>query len=362
MTDESYIKLAIEIAKRGIGYVSPNPLVGCIIVKDDRIVGAGFHERFGENHAEINAISSSRENLEGATLYVNLEPCSHTGKTPPCVDKIIENKIKRVVIGTLDMNPVVSGKGVRKLKSAGIEVKVGILEKECIHLNRFFFKHITKKIPYVTLKAAQTLDGKIADIKGNSKWISSIESTRHVHAIRAQYDAILIGSGTVTRDDPQLTVRLTEGRNPRRIIVDSNLIIKTTNKVLVNNQDSNLILITSRNSLEKKRKIKKLISLGAHIIYSKYEGNGKLDLKYVLKELGKLNLNSILVEGGSTLFTSFIQQNLYDNFLIFLSPKIIGNGIPLTGDLGIQNIRDIHKLKLVNTEKIGDDVLIELAR
>ncbi|QQS35093.1 MAG: bifunctional diaminohydroxyphosphoribosylaminopyrimidine deaminase/5-amino-6-(5-phosphoribosylamino)uracil reductase RibD [Ignavibacteriales bacterium] len=362
MTDESYIQLAIEIAKRGIGYVSPNPLVGCIIVKDDRIVGAGYHEKFGENHAEINAISSSRENLEGTTLFVNLEPCSHTGKTPPCVDKIIEHKIKRVVIGTLDMNPLVSGKGIRKLKSAGVEVKVGVLEKECIQLNRFFFKHITKKIPYVTIKAAQTVDGKIADIKGNSKWISSIESRRYVHNLRSQYDAILIGAGTANKDNPLLTVRLTEGRNPRRIVVDTNLVLKTTHKLLTNNHDSNLIIITSKNSIDKKRKVKKLISQGAHIIYSKSAGNGYLDLKYMLKELGKLNLNSILVEGGSKLFTSFFQQNLYDNFLIFLSPKLIGSGVPLTGDLGVKNIKDIHKLKLVNSEKIGEDVLIELSK
>lgn len=362
MTDESYIQLAIEIAKRGIGYVSPNPLVGCIIVKGDRILGAGYHEKFGENHAEINALNSTKENLEGTTLYVNLEPCSHFGKTPPCVDKIIESEIKRVVIGTLDMNPLISGSGIKKLKAAGIEVKVGILEKECIQLNKFFFKHITKKIPYVTLKAAQTIDGKIADIRGNSKWISSIEARRYVHGLRAQYDAILVGAGTIAKDDPQLTVRLTEGRNPRRIIVDTNLVLNTTHKIFTNNHDSNLIIITSRNSIEKKRKIKKLISQGAHIIYSKSEGNGKLDLKFILKELGKLNLNSILVEGGSLLFTSFIQQNLYDNFLLFISPKIIGSGIPVVGELGIKNIKEIHKLKLVNAEKIGEDVSVELTK
>lgn len=362
MTDESYIQLAIEIAKRGIGYVSPNPLVGCIVVKDERIVGAGYHEKFGENHAEINAINSSRENLEGATLFVNLEPCSHFGKTPPCVDNIIEKKIKRVVIGTLDMNPLISGSGIKKLKSAGIEVKVGVLEKECILLNKFFFKHITKKIPYITLKAAQTIDGKIADTGGNSKWISSIEARRYVHSLRSQYDAILVGAGTVSKDDPHLTVRLTEGRNPRRIIVDTHLELKTTHRVLMNNHDSNLIIITSQGSVVKKRKIKKLISQGAHIIYSKSAGNGKLDLKYMLKELGKLNLNSILVEGGSKLFTSFVQRNLYDNFLLFLSPKIIGSGVPIVGDLGLKSIKNIHKLKLVNTEKIGEDILIELVK
>ena len=216
MTDESYIKLAIEIAKKGRGNVSPNPLVGCIIVKDERIIGAGYHEKYGENHAEINAINSAKESIEGSTLFVNLEPCSHQGLTPPCVDKIIENKIKRVVIGTLDMNPLVCGNGIKKLKAAGIDVKAGILENECTALNKFFFKHITKKIPYVTLKIAQTLDGKIADRKGDSKWISSLLSRRYVHELRSKYDAVLIGLGTVLKDNPSLTVRLTEGRNPRK--------------------------------------------------------------------------------------------------------------------------------------------------
>ena len=191
MTDESYIRLAIEIAKKGAGRVSPNPLVGAVVVKNERILGAGFHEKFGGKHAEINAIEKAKESIEGATLFVNLEPCSHYGKTPPCVDRIISEKIKRVVIGTLDMNPLTSGIGVKKLKSAGIDVKVGILEKECIGLNKFFFKYITKKLPYVSLKSAQTIDGRIADKSGESAWISSLQSRKYVHSLRAQYDAVL---------------------------------------------------------------------------------------------------------------------------------------------------------------------------
>ncbi len=191
MTDESYIRLAIEIAKKGAGRVSPNPLVGAVVVKNERILGAGFHEKFGGKHAEINAIEKAKESIEGATLFVNLEPCSHYGKTPPCVDRIISEKIKRVVIGTLDMNPLTSGIGVKKLKSAGIDVKVGILENECIGLNKFFFKYITKKLPYVSLKSAQTIDGRIADKSGESAWISSLQSRKYVHSLRAQYDAVL---------------------------------------------------------------------------------------------------------------------------------------------------------------------------
>ena len=287
MTDESYIKLAIEIAKKGRGSVSPNPLVGCIIVKDERIIGAGYHEKYGENHAEINAINSAKESIEGSTLFVNLEPCSHQGLTPPCVDKIIENKIKRVVIGTLDMNPLVCGNGIKKLKSAGIDVKAGILESECTALNKFFFKHITKKIPYVTLKIAQTLDGKIADSKGDSKWISSLLSRRYVHELRSKYDAVLIGLGTVLKDNPSLTVRLTEGRNPRRVILDTRLRLSTEHKLFSSNSDKKLVIVTSNKSKSKERKIKKIKSKGAEVIFVR-EDKGKLNLKNILKELSKI--------------------------------------------------------------------------
>ena len=196
MADESYIQLTIEIAKKGEGSVSPNPLVGCVVTKNNKIIGAGYHRKFGEEHAEINAINSATESLEGSTLFVNLEPCSYYGKTPPCVDRIIKEKIKRVVIGTLDTNPIISGNGVKALKKAGLEVKVGVLEKECLELNKFFFKYISKKLPYVTLKAAQTLDGMIADLNNYSEWISSEQSRKHIHSLRAKYDAVLIGSET----------------------------------------------------------------------------------------------------------------------------------------------------------------------
>ncbi len=362
MTDESFIKLAIEIAKKGNGKVSPNPLVGCVIVKDDRIIGAGFHERFGESHAEINAIENSKEDVEGSTLYVNLEPCSHFGKTPPCVESIIEKKIKRVVIGTLDMNPLVSSKGIKKLVDEGIEIKVGVLEKECISLNKFFFKFISQKIPYVTLKAAQTIDGKIADLRGDSKWISCSSSRRYVHELRAKYDAVLIGMGTVKKDDPNLTVRLTEGRNPKRIIIDTKLSLKLSHTLFINNNDKNLIIVTSKQSINKERKIKKITDRGAKIIFVKEENNGLLNLKQMLRELAKLNIASILVEGGSEIFTSFIKQKLFDDIFVFITPKIMGKGLPVVGDLGISSIRQSLKLKIAGTESVGDDILLELTK
>lgn len=362
MTDESYIKLTLELAKKGVGKVSPNPLVGCVIIKNERIIGAGYHEKFGGNHAEINAINSGREKIDGATLYINLEPCSHHGKTPPCVDKIIESKIKRVVIGTLDMNSLVSGSGVKKLKSAGIEVKVGLLEKDCIELNKFFFKYITKKVPYVSLKAAQTLDGKIADIEGNSKWISSNASRHHVHSLRAKYDAVLVGAGTVRADDPSLTVRLTEGRNPKRIILDSKLGLSTNHKIFINNNDKNLIIVTSNKNTQKKGRIKKLNSLGAEILFVKENRDGKINLKSTLRELAKIQIASVLVEGGSGIYSSFIKENLYDNIFLFITPKILGSGLQIVNNMGTGKLKNARKVRVANIEPIDDDLLVELEK
>lgn len=361
MTDESYIQLALEIAKKGIGEVSPNPLVGCILVKDDRIIGAGYHEKFGANHAEVNAIENAKESVDGSTLFINLEPCSHFGKTPPCVEKIIENKIKKVVIGTLDMNPLVSGNGVKKLKSAGIDVKVGVLEKECINLNKFFFKYITDKIPYVTLKAAQTLDGKIADIRGGSQWISSMESRKFVHHLRSNYDAVLVGAGTVEKDDPSLTVRLTDGRNPNRIILDNTLTLSTERRLFARNSDHKTILVTSKNN-EYKRKVKRLQSIGVKVLFARSDKDGNLNLKSVLKELAKNQIASVLVEGGSRVLSSFIKSGLYDDMYLFISPKIIGSGIPVVENIGVTSIKKTLKVKIKNYELKGDDLMLKLEK
>jgi diaminohydroxyphosphoribosylaminopyrimidine deaminase / 5-amino-6-(5-phosphoribosylamino)uracil reductase len=360
LTDESYIKLAIEIAKKGMGSVGPNPLVGCVIIKNERIIGAGFHEKYGGKHAEINAIESAIENVEGSIMFINLEPCNHQGLTPPCTDKIIESKIKRVVVGTLDMNPLVSGSGIKKLKSSGVEVKVGLLENECITLNKFFFKYIISGLPYVTLKVAQTLDGKIADVHGESKWISSAQSRKYVHELRSKYDAVLVGAGTVKKDDPNLTVRLVEGRNPRRIMIDTDLSIKSTNKLYLNNGDKKLIIVTSVKNSDKKNKIKRLTNCGAHLIFVNEEEKNKLNLKEVLKELGKMKISSILVEGGGGVFTSFVKKNIFDEILLFISPKILGSGLPVINNIGVKSIRNALKVKMGNCERIGDDFMVEL--
>lgn len=361
MTDESYIQLTIEIAKKGKGKVSPNPLVGAILVKDDKIIGAGFHEKYGESHAEINAINNSRQCVEGAALYVNLEPCSHYGKTPPCVDAIIKHKIKKVVIGTLDMNPLVCGKGIKKLKEAGIDVKAGVLENECIRLNKFFFKYITNKLPYVTLKAAQTLDGRIADKSRESKWISSLQSRKLVHTLRSEYDAVLVGSSTVLKDDPRLDVRLVEGRNPKKIILDTNLKLRTDHQIFKNVSDE-LLIVTSEQSISKIRKINKLQSAGAKILFVKQNKEGRINLKRTLQLLAKKNITSVLVEGGSEVFSSFVRESLFDEILLFISPKFLGEGIPVIKNIGVPGIKSALKLKINSLESSGDDILAELVR
>ena len=362
MADESYIQLTIEIAKKGEGSVSPNPLVGCVIIKDNRIIGAGYHQKFGEDHAEINAINSSVESLEGSTLYVNLEPCSHQGKTPPCVDRIIKEKIKRVVIGTLDINPLVSGNGVKALKKAGIDVKVGVLEKECIELNKFFFKFIKNKLPYITLKAAQTLDGMIADKNNYSEWISSSESRKYVHWLRARYDAVLIGSDTARKDNPKLTVRLIEGRNPYRVVLDSNLKLKNDLNIFKYSSDKKTIVITSEKNKSKLRKIAQLKKFGVKVLFAKSDVQERLQLKSVLKQLAKLQIISLLVEGGSKIYSSFLKQKLFDDIFLFVSPKILGNGLKTFSEIESKKLGDAVKLNIRRTQKIGDDLLIELVK
>lgn len=362
MTDESYIQLAIEIAKKGKGSVSPDPLVGCVIVKDDRILSAGFFEKHGGLHAELNAINSSLDDISDSILFINLEPCGSDGSNSSCVDEIIKHKIARVVIGTLDMNPAVSGKGIKQLKSAGIDVKVGVLENECVELNKFFFKFITKKLPYVTLKATQTIDGKIADSHHNSRWMSSLSSRRFTHSLRAKYDAVLIGSRTAELDNPRLTVSLTEGRNPKRIIIDTELTLSTRLKLFAGNPDKNLIILTAEASRQKKIKLNKLYNLGVKVFFVPNEGRKKINLKSALKKLAGSGITSLMVEGGSGLYTSFVKENLFDDILLFQNPRLLGTGLSFIGPLGIKSLKNAFKLKINSFEKVGEELLVELRK
>jgi diaminohydroxyphosphoribosylaminopyrimidine deaminase/5-amino-6-(5-phosphoribosylamino)uracil reductase len=362
VSSESYLKIALELAKKGLGNTSPNPLVGSVIVKNGRIIGAGFHEKYGKPHAEVNAIKSSKERLKGSTMYVNLEPCSHYGKTPPCADAIINHNIKKVVISSLDPNPLVKGNGVKKLREAGVEVEVGVLEEEARELNKFYFKHVKEKMPYLTLKAAQTLDGKIADIEGYSKWISSVESRRYVHELRSIYDAIIVGKNTVLRDNPSLNVRLVEGRNPKRILIDEKLEIPDTANAFKGSTKYPTFIITSEKNKNQAQKLENFQKQGIEIIFTGEDEKGYLNLESALKEISKFHISSILVEGGGKVFSYLVNKNLFDEISIFLSPKVLGNGISTFNGFERGSLKDALKLELVNTKLIGKDALLEFRK
>ena len=355
--DEYYMQRALRLARKGKGRVSPNPMVGAVIVRNNRIIGKGYHERFGENHAEINAIEGAGKPLKGATFYVTLEPCTHYGKTPPCVTRIIETRPSRVVIGTEDPNPLVSGKGIKILKEKGIKTEVGVLEESCRALNEIFFHFIQTKRPFVTLKFAQSIDGRIATITGHSQWISSQPSLQLAHKERALHDAVLVGLGTVLKDDPQLTVRLAKGRNPVRIILDSALKIPL-NAAVLKNQDmaKTLIAATTRGSLKKRLRLEKM---GIEILTIDRNLKGGINLRRLLDELGRRDISSILVEGGASIITSFLREKLANRMLVVIAPKIIGKGIEAVGDLRILKIDKALKLSYRKVMRKGDDIVID---
>ena len=349
--------IALHLARKGAGKVNPNPLVGAVIVNDGKIIGKGYHESYGKAHAEINAFKDAEtELIEGSTMYVTLEPCSHYGKTPPCVDQIIENRIKRV--GMVDPNPLVSGKGVKKLQEAGIDVTVGILEDKCKKLNEVFIKYITKKKPFVVLKTAMSLDGKISTTSGESKWITDKEARENVHILRNELTAIMIGIDTVIIDNPELTCRIPNGRNPIRIVVDSNLRIPYDSKILQTAKKFKTIIATTEKA--RKEKIHKLKDLGIIVIETKSK-NEKVDLKDLMHKLGNQNIDSILLEGGSTLNYSALESGIVDKILVYIAPKIIGGMKSKTpvGGSGISHLKDAFKVRELSTSIIGKDILLQ---
>ncbi len=352
-----YMRMAIRLAGKGIGKTSPNPMVGAVIVKDGKIIGRGYHKRCGDYHAEINAINNVKGSIRGSTFYITLEPCSHYGRTPPCVDTLIKKGLERVVVGTPDPNPEVNGKGIKTLRSKGIKVDVGILDSECMQLNEHYFKFIKSGIPYVTVKYAQTLDGRIATKTGDSQWISSEASRKYVHVLRSTNDGIMVGAGTVTADNPQLTVRHVKGKNPLRIIVDSKLRIPIKSSVLTDGNPHLTIIATTSNAPA--RKITAIKKLGAEVLIVKKERNGKVSFSSLLKELGKRDIMSVLVEGGSGMITSLLKVNLVDKMIIPISPRILGKGLEAIGDLNINKIKDAIKFSSFKTMKKGDDLIFE---
>ncbi|WP_166239550.1 bifunctional diaminohydroxyphosphoribosylaminopyrimidine deaminase/5-amino-6-(5-phosphoribosylamino)uracil reductase RibD [Paenibacillus turpanensis] len=357
MTDEFYMKLALQMASGALGQTGVNPVVGCVVVKAGRIVGMGAHLKRGEGHAEVHALNMAGAEAEGSTVYVTLEPCSHYGKTPPCASRLVQEKVKRVVIASLDPNPLVAGKGAALLREAGIDVSTGVLAEEASRLNEAFNKYIVHRLPFVTLKTASTLDGKIASRTGDSKWITGEQSRAFVHTLRHRHAGIMVGAGTVLADDPSLTTRLTvPALDPVRIIADSQLRIPLGAKVLQTEGTPAIILTTSAASDRKKAELERE---GAVVMEC---GSGPMvDLKLAMKLLGEREISSILLEGGGTLNGAMLQHRLIDKIMLFFAPKIIGGGklAPGTFDFdGAALMSEAVPLKRVSVEQFGDDVCI----
>jgi len=360
MDDIKYMKKALRLAELGRGHTSPNPMVGCVIVKDGKIIGHGYHRCYGEKHAEAAAIDNARESVEGATLYCNLEPCCHTipgKKTPPCAQRIIKEKIGRVVIATKDPNPYVNGKGIEVLRKHGIQVETGILSEEAALLNERYFKYIQTRMPFVHLKIAQSLDGRIATSNGNSRWITNQTARKIVHQMRATYDAVLVGANTVVKDNPSLTVREVEGRNPYRVVLDDKLIIPDDAMLISDEWRDRTIIFTA---LEQDHpRVMELQTREIQVITTQKNESGHLDLQPVLKRLAELNIASVLVEGGAEVFTSFIKNKIFDKISLFIAPIIIGSGVDSVGNLGIRSLSEALRLEKVRIKTIDDQVLIE---
>lgn len=338
---------AIRLAKLGRGRTSPNPMVGAVIVKNGKIVGKGYHKGKGKSHAEVCAIKDAGDNAKGGALYVNLEPCSHFGATPPCTDAIIKAGIKEVHFSILDPNPIVCGK--EKLEKAGIKIYIGEGEKEAERLNEIYLKYMRTKLPFIILKSAVSLDGKIAAKNGSSKYISCESSRKYVHKLRSYVDAVLVGVNTVIVDDPLLTVRLIKGKNPKKIILDSKLKIPKDARVL--QKDCIIATVEKRKAISDKPEVK--------IWTIEPDKQGEVDIKKLIKKAGEEGIQSILVEGGKKVFSSFIRERLFDKIYIFISPRIIGDGIPFVEGINIDKLDSALSLNSVSYRKIGSDILVE---
>lgn len=335
--DKKYMQLAIDLAKKGEGRTSPNPIVGAVIVKNHRIIGMGYHKKAGMPHAEVNALKAAGKAARGAALYVNLEPCDHFGRTPPCTDAIIKSGIKKVIIGMKDPNPLNNGRGIKKLKNRGIKVITRILEKEAKSINKPYIKFITKKMPYITVKVAQSLDGKIAAKTGDSKWISSEDSRRYVHRLRAGADAVMVGANTVLKDDPELLSRVSVCRQPLRVIVDGRRRIPFSAKIFSNDQ------------------------YPAILASSICGGSKRTDLAALMKALAKRGIINIIVEGGGELIAGLIEKGMVDKLLIFIAPKVIGGRGAITAveGTGCARVKDAVNFNIVNVRYFKKDILIE---
>lgn len=363
--DEFWMKEALDLAKRGRDYVSPNPMVGCVIIDSNgKKIGQGYHKKFGGPHAEVHAVESVEDStlLKNATVYVTLEPCSHIGKTPACSAMLAALPLKRVVIGHQDPNKKVNGQGISELRNAGIQVDVGVLQKECEQLNEFFIHHQTFKRPFITLKIAQTADGYLAAPDGDSQWITGKKSRALVHSWRTQYDAVLVGRTTAITDDPSLTVRHVSGRQPQRIVIDGPYILPKSLKLFSDKHEEKTIIITwnkeaSASDADPMLKLMKQNYFRGKILHvPKKEGHA--DLHQMFKELGHHGITSILVEGGQQLSSALLRERLVDKIELFIAPKLLGGGTRSVLNTGIHHMKDILKLKEVTWKQVGSDMLL----
>jgi diaminohydroxyphosphoribosylaminopyrimidine deaminase/5-amino-6-(5-phosphoribosylamino)uracil reductase len=354
--DEYYMGLALKLALKAKGKTSPNPLVGALLVKAGRIIGRGFHAKAGFAHAEIIALDEAGKQAVGATLYVTLEPCAHTGRTPPCINRIIGSGIKEVVVGMIDPNPLNNGKGVSLLKQSNIKVKVGVLEEQLKEINESFIKYITTRIPLITVKVAESLDGRIATRTGDSKWITSDRSRAFAHRIRKDYDAIMVGVNTVLRDNPSLDAWFSQ-KKLIKIIVDSNLSISENSNIFA--KDSQVIIITLPSRPGQETQNRKSLAAKARILEVK-EKSGQINLRDALKKLAQLKISNIIVEGGGTLIGSLFDERLVDKILFFISPKIIGGKDAVSSVMGngIKRIDQAIKLQDLKIRRFGEDLLV----
>jgi diaminohydroxyphosphoribosylaminopyrimidine deaminase/5-amino-6-(5-phosphoribosylamino)uracil reductase len=358
MKDDTYwMRRALRLAEKGRGKTSPNPMVGAILVKEGQRVGEGFHAKAGEAHAEILALQKAGKDAREATLYLNLEPCSHYGRTPPCAPKVIEAGVKRVVVGMEDPNPLVQGKGIDMLRQAGLDVESRVLEKECRKLNEAFLKYVLKKEPFVILKIAASLDGKVADRKGESKWITGEASRRLVHRFRNQVDSVLVGIGTVLKDDPMLTARTKGGRNPYRIVLDSRLRIPEKAKVIDQNPEKTILATTE---LAPKDRVEWFEKRGIRVLILD-SLDGRVNLRSLLSRLGEMEMVSLLVEGGSEVNGAFLTEGLFDKVFLFFALKFLGgNQAPgIFGGKGIEKLEEALSLNSLKMKRLGEDILLE---
>jgi len=361
MNESEAMQRALDLAKRSTGYVSPNPRVGAVIIdKEGNFVSEGWHKKFGAPHAEIDAIkNANRTDFSDCTLVVNLEPCFHYGKTPPCVDEIIKHNFKRVVIGMIDPNPLVAGKSIDKMKASGIEVDVGILEDMAQEINKGFAKWIKTKEPYIILKIAQSIDGNIALKNGESQWITSVESRSKVQYLRSEVDAILIGKNTALMDNPHLTVREIDSPTPKRIVLDSHLSLPLDLNLFTDEYRNKTYVVCDEFAISSV-KAELLMGQDVQIIPVRLNFRNKIDLVQLIKKLGtELSITSVMVEGGAQLFSNFVHYKLVDEFHFFIAPKILGNGLQAFCDLRFENIDNAMKMKIKSIEKIAEDIYIK---